>query len=51
MRSTQLGVYFDNLALYFECRIKKNTPSDCFLTIFPTGKYSKGNFFDKEPQL
>jgi len=36
-----VGVYFDNMALYFECRInKKRTASDCFLAIFPTGKQS-----------
>jgi len=28
---------FDNMALYFKCRIhKKRTPSDCFLAIIPT---------------
>jgi len=28
---------FDNMALYFECRIYKKAPSDCLLVILPTG--------------
>jgi len=35
------AVLVDNMALYFECRIKKNrTPTDCFLAILPTGYVS-----------
>jgi len=33
---------FDNMALYFECRInEKRTPLDCFLAILPTVKSRK----------
>jgi len=34
---------FDNMALYFECRIQKRTPSDCFLAILPTGRVHSNN--------
>jgi len=29
-KSSLFECIFDNTALYFECRIKKSTPSDCF---------------------
>jgi len=42
---------FDNMALYFECRINiKRTPSDCFLAILPTG-ISQTRFFYKAIRL